>query len=376
MDSFVIDIQLVENLIICSTIIFIISVSTTAFLMPKVNNLGLRINVIDIPNIRKQHKDIIVRLGGLGIYFGFLIGIFVLLIIRIFFSKELFEINQLIPIFLGSGCLFLLGISDDFKQKNPYLKLILQIAIASLMYANNVKLYTINFPFSNLDISFINFQELFTYLFTIFWIVGITNSINWLDGLDGLAAGISVIISVGLSINFIYFEQFDLAFILIAFAGATIGFLRFNFYPAKILMGDGGSYFLGGLLSIISLKGINLISKLENAQNDNIILPIQFLFLLFCIPLTDLILVTTSRVIQGYSPFYPDRRHLHHKMLNLGLSHRDTVILFYGFTQLFVSISLYIYGVKGKLIVLCLSLIFIALCILYCINFKNKIKKN
>lgn len=376
MDSFVIDIQLVENLIICSTIIFIISVSTTAFLMPKVNNLGLRINVIDIPNIRKQHKDIIVRLGGLGIYFGFLIGIFVLLIIRIFFSKELFEINQLIPIFLGSGCLFLLGISDDFKQKNPYLKLILQIAIASLMYANNVKLYTINFPFSNLDISFINFQELFTYLFTIFWIVGITNSINWLDGLDGLAAGISVIISVGLSINFIYFEQFDLAFILIAFSGATIGFLRFNFYPAKILMGDGGSYFLGGLLSIISLKGINLISKLENAQNDNIILPIQFLFLLFCIPLTDLILVTTSRVIQGYSPFYPDRRHLHHKMLNLGLSHRDTVILFYGFTQLFVSISLYIYGVKGKLIVLCLSLIFIALCILYCINFKNKIKKN
>ena len=120
-------------------------------------------------------------------------------------------------------------------------------------------------------------------------------------------------------------------------------------------MGDGGSYFLGGLLSIVSLKGINLISQLEYSQNDNLILPIQFLFLLFCVPLTDLILVTTSRVIQGYSPFYPDRRHLHHKMLNLGLSHRDTVILFYGFTQLFVSISLYVYGVKGKLIVLCLS---------------------
>ncbi len=346
MDSFVIDIQLVDNLIICSTIIFIISVSSTAFLMPKVNNLGLRINVIDMPNIRKQHKNIIVRLGGLGIYFGFLIGIFVLLIIRIFFSKEFFELSQIIPIFWGSGCLFLLGISDDFKHKNPYLKLILQIAIASLMYANNVKLQTIDFPFFNLDIGYINFQELFIYLFTIFWIVGITNSINWLDGLDGLAAGISVIISVGLSINFIYFEQFDLAFILIAFSGATIGFLRFNFYPAKILMGDGGSYFLGGLLSIVSLKGINLISQIENSQNDNLILPIQFLFLLFCVPLTDLILVTTSRVIQGYSPFYPDRRHLHHKMLNLGLSHRDTVILFYGFTQLFVSISLYVYGVK------------------------------
>ena len=318
MRSFVIDIQIVENLIIYSTIIFIISISTSAFLMPKVNNLGLRINVIDMPNIRKQHKNIIVRLGGLGIYFGFLTGIFVLLIIRFFFSKEFFELNQLIPIFLGSGCLFLLGISDDFKQKNPYLKLILQITIASLMYANNVKLNVIDFPFSNLDISFINFQELFIYLFTIFWIVGITNSINWLDGLDGLAAGISVIISLGLSINFIYFEQFDLAFILIAFSGATIGFLRFNFYPAKILMGDGGSYFLGGLLSIVSLKGINLISQLDNAQNENIILPFQFLFLLFCLPLTDLILVTTSRVIQGLFPFYPDRRHLHHKMLNLG----------------------------------------------------------
>ena len=372
MHSFVIDIKIVENLIICSTIIFIISVSTSAFLMPKVNNLGLRINVIDTPNIRKQHKNIIVRLGGLGIYFGFLTGIFVLLLSRYLFGKDFFELSQLIPIFWGSSCLFFLGISDDFQHKNPYLKLIFQIIIASLMYANNVKLHAIDFSFFNLDISFINFQELFIYLFTIFWIVGITNSMNWLDGLDGLAAGISIIISVGLSINFIYFEQFDLAFILIAFAGATIGFLRFNFYPAKILMGDGGSYFLGGLLSIVSLKGINLIAQLENAQNENLILPFQFLFLLFCIPLTDLILVTTTRVIQGYSPFYPDRRHLHHKMLNLGLSHRDTVILFYGFTQLFVSISLYTYGVNGKLIVLCLSLIFVALCILYCINFKNK----
>ena len=162
---------------------------------------------------------------------------------------------------------------------------------------------------------------------------------------------------------------------MIAFIGATVGFLRFNFYPAKILMGDGGSYFLGGFLSIVSLKGINLIYQFNTTQNENLVLPFLVTFLLFCMPLTDLILVTTSRVFDGYSPFYPDRRHLHHKMLNLGLSHRDTVILFYGFTQLFVSISLYINGVAGKLIILCLSLIFLALCILYCINFKNTIKK-
>tara|TARA_A100001011_G_C14316605_1_gene848266 strand:- start:1963 stop:3093 length:1131 start_codon:yes stop_codon:yes gene_type:complete len=375
MDIFAFGIKIVENFIICATIIFIISISTSGFLMPKINNLGLRMNVIDIPNTRKQHTKKIVRLGGLGIYFGFLTGIFFLLVIRIFFSKDIFELNQLIPIILGSGFLFLLGISDDFKQKNPYLKLILQISIASLMYSNNVKLEAAAVPFFNLDISFLNFQELFIYLFTVFWIVGITNSINWLDGLDGLAAGISAIISLGLSINFFHFQQFDLAFILIAFLGSTIGFLRFNFYPAKILMGDGGSYFLGGFLSIISLKGINLISQLDNAQNESLALPFLVMFLLFCLPLTDLFIVTTSRVFQGYSPFYPDRRHLHHKMLNLGLSHRDTVILFYGFTQLFVSISLYINGVEGKLIFLCLSLILITLCILYCINFKPKLKK-
>ena len=170
--------------------------------MPKVNDLGLRINVIDLPNTRKQHKNIIVRLGGLGIYFGFLIGIFVLLIVRFFFIKDFFELSLLIPIILGSSFLFLLGISDDFKQKNPYLKLILQISIASLLYSNNVKLEAEVIPFIDLNISLINFQELFKYLFTVFWIVGITNSINWLDGLDGLAAGISVIISLGLSINF------------------------------------------------------------------------------------------------------------------------------------------------------------------------------
>lgn len=375
MNHFVFDKQIIGNLILCSTIIFISSLFTSALLMPKVNKLGIRINVIDIPNIRKQHKNIIVRLGGLGIYLGFLTGIIVLLIIRFFISKEFFELNQLLPIFFGSACLFLLGISDDFKQKNPFFKLISQITIASLMYSNNVKLETIDFPFFDLNLSFINFQELFIYLFTVFWIVGITNSINWLDGLDGLAAGISVIISIGLSINFIYFEQFDLVLILMAFSGATIGFLRFNFYPAKILMGDGGSYFLGGFLSIISLKGVNLISQLDADQNENFFLVFQVLFLLFFVPLIDLFLVTTSRVLLGFSPFYPDRRHLHHKMLKLGFSHRDTVILFYGFTQLFVFISLYINGLGGGLIILCLSLIFMALCILYCINFKNKIEK-
>ena len=125
------------------------------------------------------------------------------------------------------------------------------------------------------------------------------------------------------------------------------------------------------MLSIASLKGINLISQINGNQNQNLFLPIQVLLLLFCVPITDLIFVTSSRIIQGYS-LYPDRRHLHHKMLNLGFSQRDTVILFYGFTQLFVSISLYINQVSGRIIILCFSLIFIVMCMLYCMNFKNE----
>ena len=367
-----IDIQMVEKLIVYSTIIFIFSASSSAFLMPKVNNLGYKLNIIDKPDIRKQHKNLIVRLGGLGIYIGFLIGIIVLLIMRFFISKDIISLNQLGPILWGSCCFFLLGISDDFKQKNPFLKLILQIAIASIMYSNNIKFEVLDFSIFEFGISFINSPEFFKYIFTIFWIVGITNSINWLDGLDGLAAGISVIISVGMAINLIYFGHIDLALILISFSGAIIGFLRFNFYPAKILMGDGGSYFLGGLLSIVSLKGINLISQINWNQNENLFIPIQVLLLLFCVPITDLIFVTSSRIIQGYSPFYPDRRHLHHKMLNLGFSQRDTVILFYGFTQLFVSISLYINQVSGRIIILCFSLIFIVMCMLYCVNFRDE----
>ena len=351
---------------------FISSFIVTYITTPFVKNYSLKKGLLDMPNDRKDHKIPIVRLGGISIFSGFIISNSAFLIISALAGDYILENKQFLILLMGVIIFFLIGLSEDlFENIDPILRLFIQFAFSSLIWSQGLRINGISLDiFGNSDNNLI-FSDFISLIFTSIFIVGIVNALNWIDGLDGLAGGISLISLTTMA--FIISPSY--IFVSFCLIGSCFAFLRFNYHPASIIMGDGGSYFLGGLLSIVSLKGINLISQLENAQSENFILPIQFLFILFCLPLTDLILVTTSRVIEGYSPFYPDRRHLHHKMLNLGLSHRDTVILFYGFTQLFVSISLYIYGVKGKLIVLCLSLIFVALCILYCINFKNKIKK-
>ena len=373
-------INIFEQKVIFGTFTFLIALLFTVFLIPKVNNLGIKYNCIDKPDKRKQHKKIIVRLGGLGIFLGFIFSLTFSIAFSIVFEKYFFDMYPFLIIILGSLLFFIVGISDDFRAKSPFLKLTLQIFIASLMYSFDIRIDSLDLSYLNIGINYLELPNLINYLFTILWIVGITNSINWLDGLDGLASGISVIISIGLIIIFFTYGQFYLALVLISLCGATIGFLRFNFYPAKILMGDGGSYLLGGLLSLVSLKGLNSISYLENDPLEINALPIHLLLFLFFIPILDLIYVTLNRLFNGHSPFYPDRTHIHHRLLQLNFSHRDTVIILYGISQLFSAISLYMSGLESRTIILCFSIIFFVLCIIYCkyekkdLEFLNRIE--
>lgn len=360
-----------EEKIIFGTFTFLIALFFTVFLIPKVNNIGIKYNCIDKPDKRKEHKKVIVRLGGLGIFSGFLLSLLFTIAISFSFNKYFFDMYPLITIIFGSLLFFIVGISDDFKQKNPFLKLILQIFIASLMYSFDVRIDSVDLSYLNIGIDYLTLPNLLNYIFTIFWIVGITNSLNWLDGLDGLASGISVIISIGLIIIFFTYGQFYLALVLISLCGATIGFLRFNFYPAKILMGDGGSYLLGGLLSLVSLKGLNSLYYMSDSQPEMVALPIHLLLFLFFIPVIDLIYVTLNRLCNGHSPFYPDRTHIHHRLLQLNFSHRDTVIILYGFSQFFSAISLYLIGLESRTAILCFSIIILVLCFIYCINRKK-----
>ena len=166
--------------------------------------------------------------------------------------------------------------------------------------------------------------SLLSYFFTVLWLVGITNAINWLDGVDGLASGITGLASLGLTIISYQNGQSLVPIIAASISGCSFGFLRFNFFPAKMLMGDSGSYFLGFTLSIISILSTSL-----EINPVGILIPV----FLFIIPLLDMFLVILGRIAKKESPFLADRSHIHHKLINSGYSELATVILIYSISQ-------------------------------------------
>jgi UDP-N-acetylmuramyl pentapeptide phosphotransferase/UDP-N-acetylglucosamine-1-phosphate transferase len=181
---------------------------------------------------------------------------------------------------------------------------------------------------------------------TVIWLVGITNAINWLDGLDGLAAGVSGIAAIALlSVSF-SLDQPAAGLLAAALAGACLGFLRHNFNPARIFMGDGGSYFLGFALAAISIVG-----PAKGVTGVSLLLPL----LILSLPLADMSAVIMGRLSSGRSPFYPDRRHLHHRLLRAGFSHRRTVLLIYAFTQWLAALALVVANAEMRFLWLALA---------------------
>jgi UDP-GlcNAc:undecaprenyl-phosphate GlcNAc-1-phosphate transferase len=211
----------------------------------------------------------------------------------------------------------------------PLPRLALQIGVAMGVWSQGVKIGTITLPLdSSLSLTLPDWLSLIA---TVIWLVGITNAINWLDGLDGLAAGVSAIAAVALlSVSF-SLHQPGAGLLAAALAGSCIGFLRDNSNPARIFMGDGGSYFLG-----FSLAAISVIGPAKELTTVSLLLPL----LILSLPLADMSAVIMGRVSDGRSPFYPDRRHLHHRLLRAGYSHRRTVLLIYAFTQWLASLAL------------------------------------
>jgi UDP-N-acetylmuramyl pentapeptide phosphotransferase/UDP-N-acetylglucosamine-1-phosphate transferase len=188
--------------------------------------------------------------------------------------------------------------------------------------------------------------EILSLLATVIWLVGITNAINWLDGLDGLAAGVSGIAAVGLlSVSF-SLDQPAAGLLAAALAGSCLGFLRHNFNPARIFMGDGGSYFLG-----FALASISIVGPAKGLTSVSLLLPLMILSL----PLADMSAVIMGRLSEGRSPFYPDRRHLHHRLLRAGFSHRRTVVLIYAFTQWLAALALVLADAENRFLWLALA---------------------
>ena len=300
----------------------IISFATTFFLSPFIQKLGEYFNMKDIPDSRKLKQSRLVRIGGIAIISGFYSSIFFIWALNNFTINSFYNPSLFVIVAFSSLVLFLLGLFDDIKSLSPFVRLFIQFTIATVIATSGINIKEINLAWMNIDTIYL--PKILSNLLTSFWIVGLINAINWLDGIDGLASGITGFASLGLAIISYQNGQLLVPIIAASISGCSFGFLRFNFYPAKMLMGDSGSYFLGFSLAIISI-----ISTSIEVNPIGLFIP----FLLLIIPLLDMLVVIIRRLINRESPFLSDRSHLHHKLIDSGFSELGTVIFIYSLSQ-------------------------------------------
>ena len=329
-----------------AVITLVIAAGITTVVVPLVRSMGLRLGLMDQPDPRKQHSTPMVRLGGIGMVLGFCAALAVTWAIG-GFGLLAPDRDQLIWTTLaGSLCFFVIGLADDLFALSPWPRLAGQIAVSMVVWSQGVRIGAIDLPWITGTSSVIVLPDVLSLAATVIWLVGITNAINWLDGLDGLAAGVAGIAAVGLlSVSF-SLHQPAAGLLAAALAGCCFGFLRHNFNPARIFMGDGGSYFLG-----FSLAAVSIVGPAKGLTTVSLLLPLMILSL----PLADMSAVIMGRLSDGHSPFYPDRRHLHHRLLRAGFSHRRTVMLIYVFTQWLAALAMVVANVEMRFLWLALA---------------------
>lgn len=299
------------KLILCFSVAFGVSLAST----PLVKMLAYKIGAIDVPkDARRVHDHPIPRLGGLAIFYGFLISILC------FGTVE----GQLRGILLGALVLVALGIVDDVKQLGAKIKLLVQILAAVLVVMHKVTINYISVPTFIIDGGILNLGWL-SIPVTILWIVGVTNAVNLIDGLDGLAVGVSSIATFSLFFIAILASEMNVAILTAALAGSCLGFLPYNFNPAKIFMGDTGSTFLGFMLSVICIQGL---------FKGYVIISFIVPFLILGLPLFDTTFAILRRIWNKKPIMAPDRGHLHHRLMDMGFSQKQTVAILYVITSI------------------------------------------
>jgi UDP-GlcNAc:undecaprenyl-phosphate/decaprenyl-phosphate GlcNAc-1-phosphate transferase len=315
-------------------IAFTIACIVVLLFTPLVRAMGIKAGFVDQPGPRKVHQQPMVRLGGVAIFAGNAIAILLVWLLGGFGALERAADLQIWGVALGGILFFSLGLADDFLTLPSIFRLVLQFAIAILVWFFGVK---VDF----LDIPWLGIVQLgwLSLPFTAVWLVGMTNAINFIDGLDGLAAGVAGISSAIMVVVSLYMHQPAAALLAAALAGGTIGFLRYNFNPAKIFMGDGGSYFIG-----FTLAAIGVIGLVKSFTTMTVLIP----FLILAVPIVDTSAVVVDRLRSGQSPFKADNRHLHHRMLKTGLHQRVVVLFIYVLTLWVGSIAMGVAGIpKG-----------------------------
>ena len=294
-------IKLTHAHIIGTVIAYLIGVC----LVPLVISFSKREGLVDLPNERKIHTKPISRIGGLAIWASTMLTCLCLVFMSYYPSGNLMS-----GILLGGSLMFFLGFIDDIYNLDAKFKLFIQVSIATLVYLLGVQINSV---------PFIGDLGIFSYPITLLWIVGISNALNFIDGVDGLAGSVITINAVTLAVIAVAMTPPNPISALIGFilAGSMLAFLTYNFNPAKIFMGDSGALFSGFLLAAISITGVMKAATLA------ILLP----FLVLAVPIMDITFSSLRRIAKGQSPFVADSEHIHHKLLHAGFSQKKTVMI-------------------------------------------------
>ena len=294
-----------------------------AAITPFIRRLAFVLGAVDIPNKRRVNKKPMPTLGGLGIFVTFNIGVFILL-------REQFPTHEAFSVLLGSSVIVLTGIIDDIMELKPRQKMF-GIFIGSLViyFLAGIKMSVLNLPFLNKQINL----GWWSLPITIFWILALTNAVDLIDGLDGLADGVSMISLTTMGIVGYFFLHTGQLYIPIScfmLAACLLGFLPYNFHPAKMFLGDTGDLYIVLMIAVFSLKG------LKNVTFISMLVPVTILG----VPITDTIYAMIRRKLNNQPVSQADKHHLHHQLMKMGLTHRQAVLAIYGISLIFSFISL------------------------------------
>lgn len=290
----------------------------SASLIPQLTALAHRLGLVQYPRSRDVHQKPVPRIGGLGIFTGFLAG----LVVSFWLPVERFpvEVERIVLLLIGATLVVGVMLCDDLVGIAPIPKLLWQIAAAAVVIVPRLRgpdhglvIEQFNSPFGGV----VRLPLLLAVAFTLFWILGMMNTLNWIDGLDGLAASVTVIACAVLFFHTFFRPagnpQFTISLLPLALGAALLGFLPFNWHPARIIMGDSGAMFLGFTLAVISIIGG---AKIATA------------LLTLWVPILDVAWLIVYRLVNGRSPLHADRGHLHHRLLALGWSQQQIVLFF------------------------------------------------
>ena len=302
-----------DNQLIAYVALALLAALVISFLMtPVVRTFAYKVGAVDVPkDARRMHKVPVPRLGGLAIFIGFMLSVLVL--------GEVRGNGQMQSILLGSVIIVVLGVVDDIMALPAMLKFVIQIVAALIPALNGVVIQA----FSNPNIFSDNLYWVLGWLsvpFTVLWIVAITNAVNLIDGLDGLADGVSAISATTVLVIALMASEIQVAIVMAALVGACVGFMPYNLNPAKMFMGDTGATFLGYILATMSIQGLFKFYA---------VISFAVPFLILGLPIFDTAFAFIRRIAHGQSPMHADRGHIHHRLIDMGLSQKQAVATLY-----------------------------------------------